>query len=84
MIKLIIFLVAGYVIIKSLKGAFGSAPQSRMDSGARRQAENDDLMVKDPNCRTYIPKREAIQAHQKGETLYFCSAECRDTYLNSL
>jgi uncharacterized protein len=41
----------------------------------------DDVMVKDPFCETYFPKRSGIKAVIKGETHYFCSTACRDKYL---
>jgi len=40
-----------------------------------------DEMVMDPNCHVYIPKREAIKAKIAGETIYFCSKECKKKYL---
>jgi len=44
----------------------------------------DDVMVKDPFCETYFPQRKAIKGVVKGETLYFCSAACRDKFLDSV
>ncbi len=84
MIKLVILLLVGYFALKTLKGIFGQGPQARMETGNRRSGEIDNLMVKDPNCQTYIPKRDAVQAEQNGETYYFCTRECRDAYLMKL
>jgi YHS domain-containing protein len=52
------------------------------DSG-RASAEIDDVMVKDPYCEVYFPKRKGIQLKVKGEDLYFCSPECRDKFIES-
>jgi YHS domain-containing protein len=38
-------------------------------------------MVMDPSCHVYIPKLEAITAKIAGETIYFCSKECKKKYL---
>jgi YHS domain-containing protein len=38
-------------------------------------------MVIDPVCRVYIPRREALTARVEGETVYFCSRECMNKYL---
>ena len=84
MIKLVIFLLVGYVALKALKSLFGQGPQARMETGGRRSEEIDDLMVKDPNCQTYISRRDAVRAERNGETYYFCSRECRDAYLMKL
>lgn len=37
-------------------------------------------LVRDPQCGTYVPKTRAIAVARGGETLYFCSAKCRDDY----
>jgi uncharacterized protein len=84
MIRLIIFLLIGYFALKIFKGVFGQSTQSRMEANGRQSGEIDDLMVKDPNCQTYIPRRDAVQAERNGETVYFCSRECRDAYLMKL
>jgi len=84
MIKFVIFLLVGYFALKTLKGIFGQGPQARMETGSRPSEEIDNLMVKDPNCQTYIPKRDAVRAEQNGDIYYFCSRECRDAYLMNL
>ena len=42
----------------------------------------DDVMIKDPVCDVYFPKREGVHLKYKGKDLYFCSSECKDKYLN--
>lgn len=37
-------------------------------------------MVQDPNCRTYIPKPEAVRQSVAGRDLYFCSRKCAEEY----
>ena len=44
----------------------------------------DDVMVKDPFCETYFPKRNGIKKVIGGQTHYFCSTECRDKYLEAI
>jgi YHS domain-containing protein len=41
----------------------------------------DDVMVKDPFCEAYFPKRNAVHLNLGGKELLFCSTECRDKYL---
>ncbi|MFC1896482.1 hypothetical protein ACFL0Q_07480 [Thermodesulfobacteriota bacterium] len=48
----------------------------------RTGREIDDVMVKDPFCEVYFPKRQGFEAEVNGQTVYFCSAECRDRYLS--
>lgn len=42
----------------------------------------DDIMIKDPFCETYFPKRDGVHLHFEGEDLIFCSAQCRDGFLS--
>ncbi len=58
-----------------------------IQAGGRRAMEGssaagriDDIMVKDPNCQVYFPKRKGIAMTVNGEELYFCSEQCRDQY----
>ncbi len=41
----------------------------------------DDVMVKDPYCNVYFPKREGVHLRIDGADMYFCSNKCRDKYL---
>lgn len=39
---------------------------------------------KDPECGIYVAEELAIQAAVNGRQHYFCSAECRDRFLEKL
>ena len=67
----------GYRALKSLMLPGGPSPDT-LNSG--RQNEIDDIMVKDPVCDTYFPKRNGVRLKHKGQDLLFCSAECRDKF----
>jgi hypothetical protein len=41
------------------------------------EAPDGEEMVLDPQCQSYVPKREAVM--QEGK--YFCSQECAKLYL---
>jgi hypothetical protein len=41
----------------------------------------DDVMIKDPYCEAYFPKRNAVHLNLNAIDLYFCSKECRDKYI---
>ncbi len=43
----------------------------------------DDVMIKDPYCKAYFPKRNAVHLNLNANDLYFCSKECRDKYIAS-
>ena len=43
--------------------------------------EIDDVMVQDPLCKVYFPKRDAYRLKYGGKELYFCSAECKNKFI---
>lgn len=64
----------GYRKLKALAGPSRPAP--------RRSSESvEDIMVKDPECGTYIPKRGAVRLQSGEEEFFFCGTECRDRFL---
>jgi YHS domain-containing protein len=52
-----------------------------MENREHPPSEFDDIMVKDPFCNTYFPKRSGVHLHYKGQDLYFCKTECRDGFI---
>ena len=75
---LIALVYFGYRAVKSWM--LPHPPGARPGAGSGTEAV-DDLMVKDPYCQIYFPKREAIHARIDGEDLFFCSTGCRDKFL---
>ncbi|MEW6543865.1 MAG: YHS domain-containing protein [Nitrospirota bacterium] len=43
-----------------------------------------DQMVQDPVCRMYVPKGAAVEASIGGQTYYFCSHDCAQTFRQQL
>ncbi|WP_373497745.1 hypothetical protein [Desulfococcus sp.] len=57
--------------------------QSWSKSVAGRHADEkalEDVMVQDPYCETYFPRREGIPLSMDGQELLFCSPKCRDDF----
>jgi uncharacterized protein len=51
---------------------------ARSRGGSRRPTSDDgEEMAMDPQCQSYVPKREAIEAGGN----YFCSRECAERFL---
>jgi hypothetical protein len=46
----------------------------------KRRAISD--LVRDRVCNTFIPRSSALMAAVDGETVFFCSATCRDRALS--
>ena len=80
-LKFIIFLGLGYMVYKALAGPGPEKQRPRMDRRETRQI--DDVMVQDPVCKVYFPKREGVAAKVDGQIMYFCSEECMKKYLEN-
>ena len=81
MIRFIILLIVVYVLYRSIKSwMFQSVSSSRPEPG-KPGTEIDDVMIKDPYCESYFPKRTAVHLNYNGEDLFFCSDRCKDKYL---
>jgi YHS domain-containing protein len=43
-----------------------------------------DHMIQDPVCRTYVPRANAVSASIGGQTYYFCSMNCAQSFHKQL
>jgi YHS domain-containing protein len=83
MFKFLLYLGLGYMaylIIKPVARSLGLWPQ------APRPVEKDqepDVLVQDPVCKTFIPRREALRTEKGGTTYFFCSEGCLKRFLSS-
>jgi hypothetical protein len=80
MIRLIVFIIIGYMAYRLLRRwVRGRRLSGRMPDGSVGRI--DDVMVKDPQCGTYFPRRDGIVLKREEGDLLFCCPECRDAYL---
>ena len=40
-------------------------------------------MVRDRVCNTFLPRSKALLVHRDGEEWFFCSEDCRSTFLEA-
>jgi YHS domain-containing protein len=78
-VKLIIVVVAVYLLFKFLKNSASRRPERSGYGRVQKPVGGEDL-VEDPVCRTYIPVSSAVKAVVDGKTVYFCSQKCLDAY----
>ena len=69
---IILALIAGFIMF--YRSLFGGASPSRDDP-----TETAD-MAQDPNCGTYVPKKQSITKSVQGKEYFFCSKKCADEY----
>lgn len=80
MIKNLILIAVIYLVYRFVKTIMLKGTDL---SGAKRpgsQSGDDDVMIKCPQCEVYFPGREGVGKIHKGQTLYFCSEECKNKY----
>ena len=70
----------GYVIIKQVARSLGLWPQAPRPLAPDQEP---DVLVQDPVCKTFIPRREALRAEKGGTTYFFCSEGCLKRFLSS-
>ena len=94
MFRVIFYLLITIVLISVLRGVigiiakgFGELISPRTDAAPQASGKQVPLtgeLKKDPACGTYIAAATSIQEKVGGETVYFCSKQCRDKYVASL
>jgi hypothetical protein len=80
MLKFLILFGVGYLFYRSLKSWMFPDERKKTVSG-KKANQIDDVMIKDPYCEAYFPKRNAVHLKVNSHDLYFCSKECRDKYI---
>jgi YHS domain-containing protein len=83
MIRFVILAVVAYIFYRALKSWMFPKPDASRSVPDRKAGEIDDIMIKDPFCEAYFPKRNAVRHHKNGKDLYFCSTRCRDQYVQA-
>ena len=80
MFRLIAFALIAYVAYRLARrwifGRTRSTPVNGTDLG-----RIDDVMVKDPQCGAYFPRRDGVALQHAGRDLLFCSRDCRDRFI---
>ena len=78
-ILMFLFYILYRLLFKGKKVLKGKSSDSKSESS---NLPTQDVLVEDPFCHTFVPKRNAIKLKQETETLYFCSEKCYETYLS--
>lgn len=78
-VRIVILSVLFYLLYRLI---FGRKKVKPTPPPVTERPASGDVLVQDPFCHTYIPKKQAIQAIKDGEKLYFCSDKCCQAFLN--
>ena len=74
--RLLVYFVLACVLFFLIR-SFLSRRRNRVGSAPRKQADDAEAMVLDPQCQSYVPQREAIA--RGGH--FFCSEKCARAFL---
>ncbi len=80
MIKFLILFAVGYLLYRSMKTWMFPDSHPKKNVSSKTGGQIDDVMIKDPMCEAYFPRRNAVHLKLNGNDLYFCSKACRDKY----
>jgi YHS domain-containing protein len=73
LLRLLFFVLLVFLLLALIKGYL-----ARSRGAARRRPPIDaEEMAMDPQCQSYVPKRDAIEAGGN----FFCSRECAQRFL---
>ena len=78
--RLLILAALIYLLWRALRTWTAKTALGRGTQRDLRGDPVDDVMVKDPVCGVYFPKKDGVPLHHGGEERLFCSTECRDRY----
>ena len=81
--RLLIFIGLLYLLYRVVKSWMASLNTSKTATYHQASPEIDDVMVKDPFCEVYFPKRSGIRITKDGKELFFCSTQCRDKFIEA-
>lgn len=80
--KLIILLIAGFVLYKMFTG-----DKKKKDLDKKKETEKKAAtgqMVKDPICGAFVPLDGDIRVREGESVHHFCSYDCRDKFIKRL
>ncbi|HEY2842486.1 MAG TPA: YHS domain-containing protein [Bryobacteraceae bacterium] len=85
--RVLLYLVVAVIVLSLLRSvletifkAFSSGAAQPTPEGRAPAAGTPQSLKKDPVCGTFVAPATALQKTKRGETYYFCSAECRDKF----
>lgn len=86
-LRAIVWLLMTVLLITVLRGvigwlgrAFSNYALGERGGAGRPKMPKGGVLHKDPVCGTYVGEGAAVVLKEGGETVYFCSEECRARY----
>ena len=77
---LLAFLLFIRTLLRSLFQSLRTVSRTQTGTRTPPSVPAGGELKKDPVCGTYVSAATAISERVKGETIYFCSRECREKF----
>ena len=81
MTRLLLILGLGYVVYRLVQKWLHPGAGPRPGPGPER--DQPELLVQDPVCKTFIPRKEALKVQKDGKDYFFCSEGCLKRFRRS-
>jgi hypothetical protein len=79
-VRLILWAILGFLLYTVVQAAW-RAFHARPSAPPPEKSRGGEKMERDPQCGTYVPRGDAVEATVRGEHRWFCSTRCRDEYI---
>lgn len=79
--RLLLLLIAGIIIYRFAKAWLKKQHADRPRATGSARGQIDDVMVQDPQCGVYFPRRDGVPLSYRGQDLLFCSEKCKQAFL---
>ena len=81
-----LFLVSGLLVLLYylLRRAIRKMKEGGGAVSLQEEQAAGNQMIQDPVCRVFIPRGNAVREEIGGQTYYFCSRSCADTFQKQL
>ncbi|MGA6927510.1 MAG: hypothetical protein WBY88_17610 [Desulfosarcina sp.] len=78
--KLLLLIIVVYLAYRAGKSWLIRNLQAPGQAGSPK-VRIDDVMIKDPVCGIFFPRREGVELRHRGHVYLFCSTACRDRFM---
>jgi YHS domain-containing protein len=79
-LRVLLLFVLVLLALRAAGRFIGGMADGARSGPRRRQGEPPVKMARDPVCGTFVVPGKALSATSGGDTVWFCSETCRDTF----
>ncbi len=77
-LRILILAFLFYLLFRLLTGG-----RKKVEGRGQAASPVHDVLVEDPVCKVCVPMKQAVVLKEDGETIYFCSVECREKFIDT-